>query len=277
MNYKLGLKPVKVQPRLRLAAYATSDLPTADDLTYPFGHSDLVAPQMFLNDQIGDCAIAGSIEEIRLLNASRGVTVNFTDTEARENYSAITGYDGSPETDQGTDVHDLFEYRKNTGIVDADGQRHKVIAYAGLTPGDFDELLVALSRFMVVGIGLQVTDYMEAQFEAGQPWSLLPGRHRIVGGHYVPVVDAPSRTAAGLFTWGGHGSLTADLYRALNTVAVVAITEEMFTDGKTLDGFDRDRLAADLSLVNTGPVMSRRARRAAAEDKAENAEGEQLV
>lgn len=257
MKYCLGLKPVKDQPRLRLSKYYTPDLPSVESLTFPFGYADLITPHMFMNDQLGDCAIAGSIEEIRLANALAGKTVNFTDETAVENYSAIAGYvPGDPQTDQGTDVHELYDYRQHTGLVDADGNRHKIVAYAGLTPGDFDELLVALSLFPSgVGIGIQVPDYIDAQFEAGQPWHLIRGRHSIEGGHYIPIVDAASRTEAGLFTWGGHGGITAPFYATYNTVAAVALTEEMFTGDKSPTGVDFDRLAADLKLLNTGPVM----------------------
>lgn len=264
MKRKLGLKPVQTQPRLRLADYYTTDLPGVNDLKFPLGHADVIEPQMFMNDQIGDCAIAGSIEEVRLANALRGVTVNFTDKTAVENYSAIAGYvPGDPDTDEGTDVHVLYEARQTTGIVDSDGKHHKIIDYAGLTPGDFDELLIALSLFDMVGIGIQVPDYAEPQFEEGEPWRLMPGRHRIVGGHYIPIVGAQDRSAAQLFTWGGLTSIEDTFYAAMNTVAVVALTEELFTRDKSPEGIDMKQLAADLLALNTGPVMAKapRARR----------------
>ncbi|MDV3219712.1 hypothetical protein LE977_25475, partial [Mycobacterium avium] len=69
--------------------------------------------------------------------------------------------------------------------------------------------------------------------------------------------DATSRTEAGLFTWGGHGGITAPFYATYNTVAVVALTEELFTGGKSPEGVDFNRLATDLNLLNTGPVMSK--------------------
>ena len=268
MKYKLGLKPVLAQPRVTLASYYTSDLPTLESLKFPLGHADAIQPKMFLNDRIGDCAIAGSIEEIRLANALRGVTVNFDDADAIANYSFITGYQPGPEitdpvdappnpTDQGTDVHDLYEYRKNTGFVDADGNRHKIVAYAGLTRGDFDELLIALSLFDMVGIGIQVPDFAEAQFEAGQPWHLVKRGFGIEGGHYIPIVGAQSNTVADLFTWGAKTGIEMDFYEKLNTVAVVALTEEMFTADKSPEGVDFNALAKDLAQLNTGPVMSR--------------------
>lgn len=257
MKYRLGLKPVHTQPRLQLSSYFTSDLPSVESLPQKFGHSGVIRPQMFMNDQLGDCAIAGSIEEVRLLNALRGVTVNFTDETAVQNYSEIAGYDpDDPESDQGTDVHDLYEFRQTTGIVDADGNRHKILAWAGLTPGDFDELLIALSLFEVVGVGIQVPEYAEAQFEAGGPWQLKKGRHSIVGGHYIPAVGR-NYHAAQIYTWGGQIDLDDGFYSTLSNVAVVALTEEMFTDGKSPEGVDMAKLAHDLGELNTGPVMDR--------------------
>lgn len=280
MKRKLGLKPVKEQPRVRLSDYYTSDLPSADSLKFPYGHTNAIKPEMFLNQILGDCAWAGSIEEVRLANALRGVTVNFTDKVVVENYES-TGYKPGPEiegfnadgsailnleapenpTDGGTDVHDLYDYRKNTGIIDADGNAHKIIAYAGLTPGNFDELLVALSIFDMVGIGISVPDYAESQFEAGQPWHLVPGRHSIVGGHYISVCGAVDRNTAQLYTWGAVQNITSPFYNAFNTVAVVALTEELFNNDKTPEGLDLAKLQADLPQFNTGPVMAKAPKR----------------
>lgn len=255
MKYKLGLKPVKAQPRIQLCSYYTSDLPSVDSLTFPLGHADTIQPAMFLNNELGDCAIAGSIEEIRLANALRGVTVDFTDDTAAQAYHEITGWNPGP--DDGTDVHELYDYRQTTGIADADGNRHKIVAYAGLTPGDFDELLVALSLFDMVGIGINCPDYIDTQFAAGQPWHLIHGRHKIEGGHYIPVVGATDKNTAQLFTWGALQGITRTFYNAMNTVAVVALTEELFTNDKTPEGIDRTKLAADLPEFNTGPVMEK--------------------
>lgn len=258
MKFKLGLKPVVEQTRVMLRSYFTSDLPSVDSLTFPFGHADEIQPEMFMNDTLGDCAIAGSIEEVRLANALRGVTVPFTDQTAVENYSAITGYNpGDPSSDAGTDVHELYDYRKTTGIVDADGNYHKIVAYAGLTPGNFGELLIALSLFDMVGIGIQVPDYCEAQFESGQPWHLEHGIHPIEGGHYIPIVGATDINTAQLYTWGAKQGITDQFYAKFNTVAVVALTDELFTAGKTPEGVDMQKLAADLPELNTGPVMDK--------------------
>jgi hypothetical protein len=190
---------------------------------------------MFMNDTLGDCAIAGSIEEVRLANQLRGVTVNFTDETALQNYEAITGYNpDDPSSDAGTDVHELYAYRNATGIVDADGTYHKIVVYAGLTPGDWDELLIALSLFDMVGIGIQVPDYAQDQFSAGQPWHIEHGFHSIEGGHYIPVVGATDISTGDVYTWGAKQGITAPFYEKYNTVAVVALTRNCSTATPTL-------------------------------------------
>jgi hypothetical protein len=273
-KYKYGLKPVVAQPRVKLSSFYTSDLPSVGSLKYPLGQPTLVKPKMFLNNILGCCAFAGSFEEIRQINALRGVTVNLTDKTLVENYettgyqpgpeiegfnpdgSAIINFDAPPNpSDQGTDVHALYELRQNTGIIDADQQAHKVIAWAGLTPGDWDEMLIALSLFQVVGIGIQVPDYAQDQFTAGQAWHLERGRHAIEGGHYIPIWGASDENTGQLPTWGAEGGITAPFYNSLNTVAVVGLTAEMFTDG--VKGVDFQKLAHELPEFNTGPVMSK--------------------
>ena len=211
-----------------------------------------------MNNELGDCAIAGSIEEIRLANAMRGNPVPFTDEQALATYSAITGYTpDDPDTDHGTDVHELYEYRQQIGIADADGTPHKIIDYAGLTVGDWNEMLVALSLFEMVGIGISVPDYAQQQFADQQPWHLEIGRHQILGGHYVPIVGAPNRHHVQVYTWGATQLMTEDFYAVHNLVAVVALDAEMFAHGKSIDGIDFDKLAADLPQLNTGPVMTK--------------------
>jgi hypothetical protein len=213
---------------------------------------------MFMNDQLGDCAIAGSIEEVRLANALRGVTVPFNDDTAVLNYEHIAGYNpDDPDSDQGTDVHELYDFRRSTGIVDANGQAHKIVAYAGLTPRDFDELLVALSLFDMVGIGIEVPSYAEPQFEAKQPWHVLRGLHQIEGGHYVSVAGAVDQDTVQLYTWGAVQEMKRDFYQKFNTVAVVALTQELFNADKTPEGLDVAALTQDLQALNTGPVMSK--------------------
>ena len=272
-KYRLGLNqhdPSKIKLHLR-DYLSPGKLPTPPQV---FGNSHLIHPNwgMDLNQVLGDCAIAGSIHEVRLLNACRGVTVPFTDYTAVQNYSAITGYRPGPEltidndqvvainqdapqnpTDQGTDIAQLYRFRQETGIVDAAGNHHKVGAFVGLTPGDFEELVIALYLFEVVGIGIQAPSYIDNQFAAGGPWTVESGTPDIVGGHYIPAVSRHGDTVY-IVTWGGRIAMTADFYSTFSDVAVASITTEDLVKGKTLEGFDLAALQADLAALKTGPV-----------------------
>lgn len=267
MAFKYGLKPVTEQPRLKLRDYLTLDVPTVADLKFPFGHGSLITPEMFGNDEFGDCWPASAAEGIRMLTAGQGKEANFTTETVLKLYTDVTGFNADdPDSDHGTDVHEGFQFWQNTGITDADGNVHKVIDYVGLTPGDWNEMLVALSIFDVVYWGFQVPDYAQQQFGDDQPFSLLPGRHKIDGGHAVAIVDAQSPTLAEAFCWGGKAGITAPFYSAMSLVAVVAITSDMFTDGKTLDGIDSAKLQADLPAFNTGTVSAKAPKRGKGKD-----------
>jgi len=282
VKYRLGLNahdPARI--KLRLKDFTTPAAPSVASLPSAFGRPGLIKPRMFLNNVIGDCAIAGSIEEIRLLNASRGVHVPFTAYTAVVNYSAITGYVPGPEltikndhvvaydpsapqnaTDQGTDIAELYEYRQALGLVDGNGCRHKLAAWAALTPGDFNELLLALSMFGVVGIGVDLPDYAETQFDEGKPWNVQPGEQNIVGGHYVPVCSRIDADTVGLYTWGRYYGMTAEFYEKFNTASVVGFTAEMLLpDGKDIEGFNAQALVEALQELDTGKVSTRRRRK----------------
>jgi hypothetical protein len=71
------------------------------------------------------------------------------------------------------------------------------------------------------------------------------------------VCGALDKQTAQLYTWGAVGGITAPFYAKYNTVAVVALTEELFADGKTIDGIDMAQLAHDLPEFNTGRVSTK--------------------
>jgi len=79
------------------------------------------------------------------------------------------------------------------------------------------------------------------------------GHHQIVGGHYIPAV-ARDGDIVSIITWGAVLGMTQRFYEHFNNIAVVHLTDEMLTGGKTIDGFDRDALVADLQQFNTGQV-----------------------
>src|SRR5713101_6032629 len=134
---KLGKLPATRDTRdLLFARYVdTTKIPTPPA---QFGHEQLFPIKgwgMLGNDDWGDCAWAGPAHETMLLTKEGGKSATFTTAGVLSDYSAGTGFDphrgppGNNPTDQGSDVRQVFGYRRNTGIVDVQGRRHKIGAY----------------------------------------------------------------------------------------------------------------------------------------------------
>ncbi len=164
----------------------------------------------------GDCVFAGSDHETMLWNLEADKQVKFTGANAIADYSAVTGYDpkapldanGKNPTDNGTNTRDALNYRRQMGLVDASGNRHRIGAYVALELGNMDQLLEALYLFGVVGIGFRFPDSAMDQFAAGKPWSVVPGPPP-TDGHYVPLVAY--RTNLQCVSWGRIEQMTTYL------------------------------------------------------------------
>src|SRR4029077_612040 len=139
---KLGKKPARPGAvKFKLANFLVkTKLPTPPKV---FGHQDLIGGnwQTLGNDRYGDCVWAGAAHETMLWNKEADRTVAFNNQSVLKDYSPGTGFDpNDPNTDQGTDMQVAASYRRKTGVRDAAGKRHKVIAYLALTTGNADQL-----------------------------------------------------------------------------------------------------------------------------------------
>lgn len=248
MKHPRGKKPATYDHRdLQFAHYRTTSVPLQKPPTR-FGHEALVSNWGMLgNDQYGDCVFAGAAHETMLWNAERGITVPITAENALSDYGAVTGFTpDDPNSDQGTNVRDALDYRRQTGIVDATGARHKIAAYVALEPGNWSHVDEALYLFGAVGIGIEFPESAMVQFRNHKPWSVVHGA-AIDGGHYVPLVAMRDNIIA--VTWGQTQKLTKSFFSKYCDEAYAMLTEEMLTNGKTLEGFDLAHLQADLALL----------------------------
>jgi hypothetical protein len=141
------------------------------------------AKSMLANDQVGDCAEA-SFLHIRMANSAANRTPEiFTDKDALDLYTAVTGYnpnalliDGENPTDQGTALTDLLAYAQAKGLI---------LGWAAVNWRDPEELNAAINAFGSVYTGIQVTASMMEDFDNGKPWNgpFVGGN---LGGHAVP-------------------------------------------------------------------------------------------
>jgi hypothetical protein len=214
VDLKLGKKPATEDARditFRAIAPPSIVLPTPPAR---FGHGTLYKGDLWLmlgngpDDTVapgfagaGDCVFAGAAHETMETNRLAGRRVPFTGAAVISDYSAVTGYViGDDTTDLGTDPRDALKYRRSTGVVDANGVRHKIGAYVRLDPKDWDQLMQAVYVFAAVGIGFEFPASAMEQFDHGEPWDVVPGSP-IEGGHYVPVMGRSGLNTGGVITW----------------------------------------------------------------------------
>lgn len=248
MTLKLGKLPARPGAvKLKFSNYVdTTVLPKPPA---SFGHERLVNQWGMLgNDQVSDCVIAGGLHEVLLWNKEAGRTVRLDDATAIHNYSDITGYNpADPNTDQGTDMAAAASYRRTTGLVDADGNRHKIGAYVMLQPGNLTELWYATYLFDGVGIGVAFPSQWMDAFNKGRSWDRVR-RPTIEGGHYITAVAKRANSAI-IISWGRAVPLTAAGYRQFNDETLAYLTEEKLVNGVDLEGLNIDQLRADLTAV----------------------------
>lgn len=247
---KLGKKSArKDSVTFKLRDYL--DLSALPSLPTEFGHEALVRGSwgMLGNSEYGDCVWAGAAHETMLWGAEGGQEATFVDASVLSDYSAATGFNQhDPSTDQGTDMQAAASYRRKKGVVDANGRRHKVVAYLSITPGDLVEHLYASYLFGAVGIGIQFPASAMKQFDAGKTWTTV-SRSQIEGGHYVPLI-AYRGGKLWCVTWGRLQAMTTGFFKKYNDESVAYVSLEALTAGKSLEGFNATQLEADLKQLH---------------------------
>lgn len=250
ITFKLGkTKARKDAVKLKFGDYLTKQLPKAPQMA---GHSDLITPLawgMLGNDTAGDCVWAGAAHETMLWNEEAKHGVAFTPTLVLSDYTAVTGYNpADPNTDQGTDMQVAAKYRQDTGIVDINGQRHKVGAYLEIDKGNKEEIMQAIWLFGAVGIGIQFPDSAMTQFNKTEDWTVVKGA-KIDGGHYIPGVTY-DKDFVYVVTWGKRIRASWAFIKKYMDEGIVYLSAEMLSGaGESLEGFNIAQLQADLAEI----------------------------
>lgn len=251
-QYKLGKSGHQPDARdLKLADYfKDSNLPEPPER---FGHDKLIqhdAWGVLGNDEYGDCVWAGAAHETMLWNlyGNRSEQIAFTTQGVLSDYSAVTGFSPDiPDSDQGTYTRQALDYRRTTGIVDAQGKRHTIEAYVALEPGNTAQLFQALYIFGTVGIGIQFPDTAMMQFHLNERWHPEP-LAQIKGGHYIPAVGR--RNGIHIVTWGQDRIMSKSFYEEYCDEVYVALSTEMLDSlGRSNIGLDITQLRDDLGQV----------------------------
>ena len=138
-------------------------------------------------------------------------------------------------------------YRRQTGVIDGQGRRHKILAYLSLDPGSLESLWAAAYLFGAVGVGLRFPGSAMMQFDRRQPWSYLSGS-TVDGGHYVPLVGKNGNELR-FVTWGREQLASIYWFERYCDEAVVFVTEEALLNNRSAEGFDIATLMKDLGSL----------------------------
>lgn len=245
---KLGKKAPSHQVKFKLTDFVDmSQLPKPPK---HFGHEDTIAFDgwgMLGNDSYGDCVWAGAAHETMLWNMECNKQVRFDDNAVLSDYAAVTGFNpNDPNSDEGTDMKEAASYRRKTGIIDVDGNRHTIAAYLSITPGNIQEHYAAAYLFGAVGIGIEFPSSAMDQFNKGKTWTKIRNS-RIEGGHYISLVAKRSHLEC--VTWGQIQPMTLGFFSAYNDESIAYVSNEALVNNKSPEGFDSEGLIKMLNSL----------------------------
>jgi hypothetical protein len=206
------------------------------------------------NDKLGDCVIAGIGHVVGVLTAGAGDPFLYTDPQIIALYSAIGGYvPGNPATDQGCDEVTALNYWENNGA--PDGQ-HKIAGWLSVNAADLVEVRTALWLFENLYFGLELPDAWVNPMPdaAGFVWNAA-GAPDPQNGHCVVGVGY---TAEGVTidTWGMLGLMTNSAVRRYATshahgALYTVVSQDAVANAtqKAPNGFDWSQLIADFDSM----------------------------
>ncbi len=244
-NMKLGRKAIKTDSRtLALGNYLKPSLPApppAKDWT-----NGITNWGMMMNDNLGDCTIAGVAHAIQVWSANAGSEITVPDATVLSFYEKWDGYDPSdPTTDRGGIELDVLNSWRKDGF---DG--HGLLAFADPGHADLVEVRQSVTLFggVYIGLALPVTaqnqDVWDVDANGG-----ADAKKGSWGGHcvFVPKYDEKSFTC---ITWGGLKTMTIAFWKKYCDEAYTLLGENWLTDKGSPAGFDESQLKIDLSSIH---------------------------
>ena len=254
-TFKLGLKPLVHPVKLQLKNYVNlSVLPTPPlvvdwSLAMTRGFSmlgngpDPTNPSV-VSDGVGDCFFAAAIELLRCASANAQAKEDvFTTADALKAYGLCTGFNpADPNTDQGTEPGQGFNFLQNTGIA---GHKFGPIVAVDWTKEDQVRCAQWLSPGLMMGVDFPV------DWENAPVWDVTSSK--IEGGHEIYLFaydDADTKTMGQLATWGETRSMTWAAAAKFVNQLTATIPAELISDANTApNGFDIGQLMYDVQQL----------------------------
>jgi hypothetical protein len=240
---KLGRRAVRRDPRtLKLARYMPAQPPPPISVDWTEGIAQF---GMMLNDQLGDCTIAGCGHAVQIWTANTGVEVTLPDSTILAFYEEWDGYDPTdPSTDEGgVELDVLNSWRQG------DFAGHQLGAFADPNPANLQEVRQAINLFggVYIGLSLPLTAQTQDVWDAGalSDPNAEPGSW---GGHcvFVPKYDQNGFTCV---TWGQLKTMTAAFWNRYCDEAHALLSPDWLGAKGSPQGLDLAQLKIDLEEV----------------------------
>jgi hypothetical protein len=254
---KLGRRrPVAHCPRLSLGRYLKATLPTPPLSCHYSYSAESVLANIYGNDQLGDCVIAGIAHLAGEVTGVSGATpFAFTMDQIVALYGAIGGYvPGDPSTDNGCDEQTALNYWMQHG---APAGQNQIAGWLAVNPGNPQEYRAACWLFGNLVFGLELPDAWinPSPSQNGFVWDVA-GPADPNNGHCVVSPGSYNENGIIIDTWGMLGFLTD---KAIATYGAQSDGGEMYTvitkeilnaaTQKAPSGVDWARLVADFDAI----------------------------
>jgi hypothetical protein len=247
-TYHLGRKPpIPGLPKLRLAYYvdldATGEPPDSLDLTDKAADS---IRRMYLNDQYGDCVIAGKFHTAGMMTGEdTGTPLVGEDKEVLGHYHRICG-----SGDNGCVITEVLDDMQ-AGRFTVGGKKASVDAYAAVDNKNTKLAKVAMNLFGPLTLGI---DLPNAWTGNSQIWDVT--NTQIVGGHDVCTAGYDSQYVL-ISSWGKIYKMTWAAFNSTKWVGEVwALLSPLWygDDSVAPGGVKLDKLKADFDLLKQGRI-----------------------
>jgi hypothetical protein len=244
MRFKTGKRPVQFHAKaLCFEKYIGTDLIAAPPEKVYWGYKVPADKwQMFGNDVAGDCVIAHALHMIMNWTAHTGTMRTFTDQQALDLYTELTGYDQlTGANDTGLVMSDFYNYWQTTGIYG-----DKLLGFMSFNPAALNRMSQVIWACGAAGIGVRFPDSAMDQFNANQAWSVVPGPTPVEG-HAIPIFDF-GRSGEECVSWAKLQAILNAWLLANCDEAWAPVHASWFdmTTGMSPSHFNRDQVWADI-------------------------------
>jgi hypothetical protein len=198
------IQPRVIHPHLKLRNYLRASLPAAPSSADYSKPSLTALTNVYENDTLGDCVIAGGYHVTGVATGNAGDLFVASNAQIIKDYSAIGGYvPGDPSTDNGCELQTALQYWTSHGF--ANGT--KLLGYLSVDPTNKAEVMAACYLFENLYMGGGLPDAWISPFPSANGFSWGAGTPDPNNGHCI--MSYGYDTAGVLVdSWGLFGTVT---------------------------------------------------------------------